>query len=386
MRNRTIARAVVLLAAVALVVGFASAGAGAEPARLGLGTPRVGPCDPISCVSTIAFTSTRDAPADTSMPLMRAEVYLMNPDGTDPRRLTDNLYGDTFPTLSPDGKKLVFDSNRLTAGSVINGTTYNNIDDLFLMDTDGSEQALVTRGASGSWSPDSKNLVFAASASYYASGGVVSGYPLRTDPGSATSDSDIFVANLDDLLAGVEQPKNITNSPDKIDDDADWSPDGPHIVYSAHEAVDDPASPPFVSNTAELYLMNPDGTHRVQLTDNNEEERAAAWSADGARIVYSGRAGGRANPFRIFVMNADGSNIQQLTNASDSISDLTATWSPDGQQILFHRRVDPEGQQLWVMNADGTQRTQLTHAPGVNNLAHWGQLRLTSGASRPRQS
>ena len=48
------------------------------------------------------------------------EVYLINPDGTNPRRLTDNAYGDAFPTLSPDGKKIVFASNR---GARVRGET-----------------------------------------------------------------------------------------------------------------------------------------------------------------------------------------------------------------------------------------------------------------------
>ena len=44
-------------------------------------------------------------------------------------------------------KKIVFDSNRFTAGILCDGVTRLNIDDLFLMDTDGSEQAFLTRGA-----------------------------------------------------------------------------------------------------------------------------------------------------------------------------------------------------------------------------------------------
>ena len=87
----------------------------------------------------------------------------------------------------------MFDSNRLTAGSVCNGVAYNNISDLFVMETDGSGQTLLTRGSSATWSPDGKEIAFHALASYYASGGQVSGCPIRTDSGSATSDSDIFV-------------------------------------------------------------------------------------------------------------------------------------------------------------------------------------------------
>ena len=82
---------------------------------------------------TIAFTSTRD---NTSlMPLAQGlEIYLTELDGvTNLRRLTSNEHQDTFPGLSPDGKKLTFDSNRLrVAGEQI------NISDLWVMDADGS--------------------------------------------------------------------------------------------------------------------------------------------------------------------------------------------------------------------------------------------------------
>jgi TolB protein len=311
--------------------------------------------------STIAFTSTRDG---------NGEVYLMNPDLTDPepRRLTNNAAGDGFPALSPDGKKVAFDSDRLT-GRV-------NSSDLFLMDTDGSEQALLARGSSATWSPDSKNIAFHASASYHASGGLVTGTPIRNDPGSATTDSDIFVVNVDDLMQGFQQPRNITNSPNKIDDDPDWSADGQKLVFTNHDADDPNHNNPL---SAEIYVLDADGMGAPQqLTFNAEEERAPAWSPDGTHIVFSCRRGGP--DFEICVMNADGTGQVQLT--SNALPDLTATWSPDGDQLLFHRMVVGQGLQLFTMNPslnlDDTlpTATQMTSPPGLNLLANWGELRV----------
>ena len=94
-------------------------------------------------VSKIAIGSSRDNPGGNQF--FTQEIYLINPDPGDlnPQRLTDNDFGDAFPMLSPDGKKIVFDSNRLTADS---GTL--NISDLFVMDVDGTNQTLLTRGSS----------------------------------------------------------------------------------------------------------------------------------------------------------------------------------------------------------------------------------------------
>ena len=88
--------------------------------------------------------------------------------------------------LSPDGKKFVFDSNRLR-----DQTDPINTSDLFVMATDGTEQTHLIRGSSASWAPDSKHITFHRSASG-------TGLPIRTDPGAPTTDSDIFILNVDD--------------------------------------------------------------------------------------------------------------------------------------------------------------------------------------------
>ncbi len=305
--------------------------------------------------STIAFTSTRDDPTNPN-PGLAAEIYLLDGDGTNPRRLTENTDGDGFPALSPDGKKIVFDSNRRR----VLGDPQNT-SDLFVMNTDGTEQTWLLRGSSATWSPDGKNIAFHASASG-------TGLPIKPDPGAATFDSDIFTANVDDVLEHGAGRTNLTNSPDAIDDDPDWSPDGAHIVFTSHAVTDNQLN----SITAEIYVINADGMGApVRLTNNVEEERAPSWSPDGTRIVFMCRRGG--SDFEICVMNADGTGQVQLTD--NTVLDATPTWSPDGGTIVFHRPAAGRFQ-LWLMNPDGTGQVQLTNTPGLNLFANWGQLRV----------
>jgi Tol biopolymer transport system component len=311
--------------------------------------------------STIAFVSTRHdstaSPAvDPERALLTAEIYLMNADGTKPRRLTNNAHFDGFPSISPDGRRIVFDTNRLRTGNEPFNTS-----DLFVMNTDGTGQTFLTRGSSATWASDSKRIAFHASASGR-------GAPIKADPGAAKYDNDIFVLNVDDFLKNGGKAKNITNSPEAIDDDPDWSPKGEKIVFTSHAVTDNHAN----SVTAEIYVIDLDGTGKpVRLTNNTEEERAPAWSPDGKRVVFSCR---RSGPdFEICVMNADGTGQIQLTD--NDVPDLTASWSPDGKKIVFHRRVGGRGQfQLFLVNADGTGEVQLTFPPGVNAFPNWGQI------------
>src|SRR6266516_2667569 len=174
--------------------------------------------------STIAFVSSRHDPAadpavDAQRAWLAAEIYLMDGDGSNVRRVTENTYSDGFPALSPDGTRIVFDSNRMRA----EGEPFNT-SDLFVMNADGTGQTSLVRGSSATWSPDGQKIAFHASASG-------TGKPINPLPGAATTDSDIFVMDVGDFLKNGARPRNITNNPAAIDDDPDWSPTGQKIIF-----------------------------------------------------------------------------------------------------------------------------------------------------------
>jgi len=316
------------------------------------------PCLAQEVDSTLSFSSTRDNPTGLP-PLNSTEIYLIDSltDGTfsEARRLTENGFSDIFPTFSPDGKgKIIFDSNeRRQPGEPV------NVSDLFLMNHVGGGRRFLTRGASPTWAPGGPNGAPSKVIAFHASA-TGTGRPVLPTPGSATTDSDIFVVSLEDLENGVA-PQNISNHPN-VDDDPDWSNDGQKIVFTSHAANDNHQFP----TTTDIYVMNPDGTGREQLTVSTEEERGPAWSPDGSLILYMCRRG----DFEICVMNADGSDIRQLT--FNAVADFTPSWSPDGERILFHRNIGLGQNQLFVMDKNGLDEKQLTTGPGINLLANWG--------------
>lgn len=79
-----------------------------------------------------------------------------------------------------------------------------------------------------------------------------------------------------------------------------WSPDGAKILFSA-----------YVGETADLFVMNPDGTGQVNLTnDARQDDDRGAWSPNGQRIAFVRWNGTPSKP-HIFVMNPDGGNVRQ---------------------------------------------------------------------------
>jgi TolB protein len=74
------------------------------------------------------------------------------------------------------------------------------------------------------------------------------------------------------------------------------------------------------------------------------------FSPDGEKIVMGGNAEG------LYVANADGTNVTQITSGRDGDPD----WSPDGTKILFTRSTPTANRELWTVNPDGTNEVQLT--------------------------
>lgn len=112
------------------------------------------------------------------------------------------------------------------------------------------------------------------------------------------------------------------------------------------------------AGTLDIYIANADGTDIQQLTGSSGAERGPAWSPDGTQIAFYGASSENGN-YDIFIIDADGRNLRNLTN-SPRVDDRYPTWSPEGTQIAFHSNAEGDFD-IYVINADATEMRALTN-------------------------
>jgi len=160
---------------------------------------------------------------------------------------------------------------------------------------------------------------------------------------------NIWVAPGGDAKQAVQLPVGNLGFYDSGGNAVNWTPDG-RIVFSSNE-----------SSSIDIWIMDPGGGNRKQLTSNAGRNVGAVVSSDGQTIVFtSTRSGAPA----IWRMNIDGSNPKQLTRG---ISDGFPSISPDGKWVVY-TSLGPTKPTVWKVSIEGTDARELISKVSTKGL------------------
>ncbi|WP_448699304.1 hypothetical protein ACFGVR_20180 [Mucilaginibacter sp. AW1-3] len=233
------------------------------------------------------------------------KIFIINADGTDLKQITFDSGTQRFPTFSPDGKKLLFESS---GGAFAIASTYQ----LHTINVDGTNEKQLTNfytlnynsdyTGQANWSPDGTQIIFVSNKDHLSNGVRI-----------------LYIMNSDGSnLHKVFNDTRTMQCPF-------FSPDGKQILFEAATTSD-------IFYYYQIFKSNIDGSNEMQLTNfphfsSGSSLFDAAWSPDGTKIVFvSNKDNSDVNATRtdIYIMNVDGSGIVRLTN--DTRHKLNARW------------------------------------------------------------
>jgi TolB protein len=238
------------------------------------------------------------------------QVYVVAADGSGLKRLTDHPGGSLTPKWSPDGATIVY-----ARGS-------NETSDLWLMDADGSHQRplVVTPGDDShpQWTPDGQAIVFNTSR------------PATADDGEATTWEDIHIVQRDGSgMKRLTDCKATCTYPS-------LSPDGKRMVYRRVERT--PGydwSLKDIPRNSEVFVADIDGGNAKNLSSDPAFDGWPAWSPDGQWIAFASNRARAMQAGQVYLIHPDGSGLTQLTSAT--WSHAQPAWSRDSRSLYAYR-------------------------------------------------
>ena len=277
----------------------------------------------------IAFASNRDG---------RAQIYLINIDGTGIQQLTNIEEGACQPAWSQAGDRLVFTSPCRANQEQYPGSS------LWLIDVDpvgiASEPMLLHTAPGGdydpAWDPNGNRIAFTS---------------LRTNrPQIFTMDLDgENVKNLNDNLAYNRLPE--------------WSPTGDRIIFASS-----------LSGITELWIMPAQGGDAVKFSaGDTERDTHAAWSPDGSLILYQRVVDGGLSRLVVAPFEEAGYLVIRVCPEGPlAVQPMSEpTWSSDGQWIAFESWPDGENHDIAVISRTCTNYGEITSDPLWDFDAAW---------------
>lgn len=263
--------------------------------------------------------------------------------------------GDEEPAYSPDGKTVSFLRSRS-----------DGVSDIYTVASAGGEPRRITfenRAITGAdWSPDGKSLIFSSNRAGLfslwkipAEGGepqlLAGGGSKMKHPSTARRVNAVAYENwhyevsLWSVATSGERPDSrLTFAADEWEFDPEFSPDGRRLAYVSTK-----------SGADEIWTTDPDGGAPVQLTSfGGPRLGMPRWSPDGKILVFTARPEGQADLYRI---DASGGAPLRLTSTPGD--EAAPSWSRDGRSIYFASRRTGTWE-VWRMPSSGGSGQRMT--------------------------
>lgn len=249
------------------------------------------------------------------------EIYVVDYDGQEPRRVTSNRSLNLLPRWRPDGRALAFTSYK------------DGNPDLMLYDFERGKLSVLSDrqglNVAGGFSPDGALLAATI---------------------SRGKEPNVFLIDMKDLSV-----KQVT-SHFGVDSSPTFSPDGQEVAF-----VSDRAGNP------QVHVLEV-GTGRIRRLTHLNWCDSPAWSPTGEWIAFAGRAS-RQDRMDIFLVDTTGTRVVQLTHGEGT--NETPSWSPDGRYLVFSSTRSSAKPRLYLMDADGSAPRLLTDLPGGSHTPNW---------------
>lgn len=282
------------------------------------------------------------------------DIFWTSSDGSIVRNLTANGRDNTGPMWSPDGTQIAFGSLRDAPAIIEARFTYESLKRIYVMDADGANPHPVVP-------PEAQPQPYSAEMLQgWTSDGRIVFTSRRDSSGETEIVTHIYSVRADgsDLInLTLRAGLNLGHGTDIFW--VDVSPVGSQIAFIVAR-----------NREADLYVMNADGSNLRQLTQGSRVETSPRWSPDGLRLAFVGDTFQTDSvPPDIYVINADGSGEYNLT-ATVSGWKEDPRWSADGAQLAFVNATDNQ-RDIYVVRNDGADPQLIVPSDNLQFGPRW---------------